>query len=312
MNEDNIGVADTGSTGSDTNTNVGTEDWFGDLADVATPLEAQAQVDPFIQGEEETQEAPPEPEYQSQPEPEPINDVDAGRYQYWQSQADKIARERDLLMQQLAEYQQVKPVLEYLNTNPELVQYIEQHYRTRTGLDEQGLKIPEKPQKPANYNLMDLADPNSETSKYHKALEEYQLALTEYMVKKDEMREKAIIEQQQRAIQERQAYERKVQEYTAVAEHVMRKGFDEEMTKEFLHWVTDDRNVTLDNLVYAFLATKQGGINNINRQKAISSMRQEQARNVPPPVGIYGGTGNNEVDVDEVFGKTLLEISKKY
>lgn len=102
---------------------------------------------------------------------------DPQRMQFWQSKADKYKSELDSLRSQ-------EPVLKYLSENPEKASQVYDVLLDKgssNNVTEAQPARPDRPQKPASYNVEDaIGDPTSDSYKYKQAMEDFQMKLIEY------------------------------------------------------------------------------------------------------------------------------------
>lgn len=198
---------------------------------------------------------------------------DPQRMQFWQSRADKYKAELEALKSQ-------EPVLKYLSENPDKASKVYDVLLDK-GSSQQVVdnapSRPERPQKPANYNVEDaIADPTSDSYKYKQSMEEFQIQLIEYQDELTSYNEKkqhaeqtksAQIQQQQRALQ------------SAVQEAVYVHGLDMKDAQEFVSWAQNP-NYGMDTLIQVYKAQK--GANFAAQNKAQTINQRVQA--VVPPV----------------------------
>ena len=107
--------------------------------------------------------------------------ADPSRFEYWQSQADKVKGELSATQQELAYYRE--QAMQSAQQSPSNGQPVEQAQET-------SLKPPVKPEKPVNYNEVDAYnDPESASFKFRMQKEQYQDDYLSYMETKDANRE---------------------------------------------------------------------------------------------------------------------------
>ena len=174
----------------------------------------------------EQPEVPVEPEIaaqQEQPgveEPSvevPSEDNDQVRFQYWQSQADKMRNERDQLQQQfnhIATQQAAQPQ-QQAEVEPEI----------------ELPAPPEKPKRPYNFSMDEaMTDPNSESAKYSREeqswrddMDDYKNMQFEYQMAMLQDERDQMQQQRQQDIQRQQAEQQQTEQLTEVRSQVMDK-----------------------------------------------------------------------------------------
>ena len=229
-----------------------------------------------------------------QPVSEEINQQtsnDEKRYQYWQSQADKLKNENQNLKTQINhQYQQSSAPMQ-------------ESYEQSSGVDEFP-PPPEKPQRPTHFNREEAySDPSSESARYLDSVENWRDDISEYntlktqydnaiVQEKFETMEAERIENAKRA----QVHQQQTQQVNAVKDHVMgHHGMSEPEAQDFLQRMSDPRSLNVDNLVQLY-RMQQGAP--VQTQQApvqpSDNFRQVQnAQQVPSPMGVMPSGQNN-------------------
>ena len=253
-------------------------------------------------------EQPAPVEYQQQAEPAPLDNLshetpakeDPRRFEYWQSQADRMRGENENLQQEiygikqyLAEREQQTPS----NTAP-------QGSPVPTGNPETALQAPVQPTKPSNYNEVDaFNDPNSASFQYRNEMDSYRDDVTTYMLQKDQLREKQRMVQmarQQDHMVNQQAYNHATNNY----------GWDAERANDFVKWARDPKNVTVDHLAKLYELEKRG-ISPRAENKRQEMMAQQQRAQVPRTAQVAPSKPVPQFNDEDLFNQALLQHSSK-
>lgn len=221
---------------------------------------------------------------------------DESRYQYWQSEYDKMRVKYGDAEDKYNRINQYQPIVEYLSANPNIVEMIDNQLN-------QGTRKPEAPQRPNTYDAVDaVTNPSSESFKYRQMLDEYRDNMGQYLETKY-----AAIEE--RETQDRAAYEQRQQENNQRREiHsylTQKHGMQEPEVIDFVNMMSSEESTSPENLVkyYKFL----------KGQNALP--QQEQPRrgfgSTLPPLGVMGGQGSPTTSDDEMFSQSFLPANKR-
>ena len=246
----------------------------------------------FTSGNEGSEEvAAPETGQPAQETIKPVvdNNNDETRYQYWQSQADKLKSENAKLKESMAQQTQAPvqpqaPVQEQVEEFP---------------------APPEKPQRPRNFSREDAyADPNSESARYLDDHDQWRDNMTEYNALKTQYDNAVLQERFDKIEQEKvdnakraEAYRVQQQQTNEVKDYVTgHYGFSQEQANDFVQKMSNPESLTVDNLVKLYQLTESGSINNQSPTQPSDSFKQVQnAQQVPSPMGVMpSGNANND------------------
>lgn len=256
----------------------GPDDFSGNLPSVFTEdgytnERPKPQIVPEGQ-EQAAAQAPPQEPY------DPRNDPK--RMEYHQSRADRYRN----TLQQVEPY---IPIVEYLQNDPEALQYLEARAMQRQGAP-QGMPMqpvsapvpeaPKLPEKPATYNLAEALTPGTESFKYREDLERYQLQKLDYMEKVIQDRE-AKQQQQLAEFQRQQNVEKALNGVRTTLAAKYQAPPD--LIEEFIQYGTDPRNVALDNLWQLFMIRKQSTAPQGQGQRVQQDRNARQRIPVPTP-----------------------------
>jgi hypothetical protein len=247
-------------------------------------------------------------EYQQQAEPAPLDNLsheapakeDPRRFEYWQSQADRMRGENQMLKQEIGDiksYLQSREQQSPSNAAP-------QGSPVPTGNPESGLKAPVQPTKPSNYNEVDaFNDPNSASFQYRNEVDKYRDDVTTYMLKKDQVREKmqinAMRKQQENMINQ-QAHTHAVNNY----------GWSPEQANDFIEWSRNPQNVTVDHLAKIYEMSKRG-VNPQAQMKRQEMLKQQERAQVPRTTQVTPAPAPPRMSVEQAFSADLLSHSTK-
>lgn len=226
---------------------------------------------------------------------------DPSRFEHWQSVADQYKNQ----LNELAPY---VPLIQYINSNPQVMQTIEQQMMggnpqrdaapaTPPPAPAPGLKIPEKPERPANYDpVAAYQDPTSDSWKFRDSMERYRDELQEYQVRKIEQAEKQEAERQQRAKVEQM---RKMQMAQVQATVQTRYGLSQAEAIDFVQWMSNDDNVTPDALVHLYKIVR-------GKQSATPQRSQGGVPMGPVSPGVGGGHTEMPLNEEDEFSKDAI------
>ena len=260
---------------------------FGNINEGSDSVESA-----FTSGNEGSEEvAAPETGQPAQETTKPVvdNNNDETRYQYWQSQADKLKSENAKLKESMAQQTQA-PVQPQAPAQEQVEEFP---------------APPEKPQRPRNFSREDAyADPNSESARYLDEHDQWRDNMTEYNALKTQYDNALLQERFDKIEQERvnnakraEAYRVQQQQTNEVKDYVTgHYGFSQEQANDFVQKMSNPESLTVDNLVKLYQLTESGSINNQSPTQPSDSFKQVQnAQQVPSPMGVMpSGNANND------------------
>jgi len=249
----------------------------------------------------------------------PADANDKQRYQYWQSQHDKLKAKHE---QELA---QMKQQVEQMQTQFQQMQQggqQQQPARKEPTLEEQiqsaqaslsELQAPQVPQKPQNFNSADAyTDPDSESFQYQRRMEQYQQERMEFLEKRGELKEKIydlnlkrVEEPAQEAIRTQQ-----LSRQEKVLFDTLQNNFklSQAEATEFVQTMSDPKSLSLDNLVnfYRFQKGMASPSAPKPKQDGKPNRRPSPVAAPPPIKSGSGSTGTDSPDDHDSFSKGLL------
>ena len=269
----------------------------------------------FTSEEQASNEAVGTPEGQETPAGDGINventqaKNDERRFQYWQSEADKVKNENEQLkmqMQQMAQMQQAQPA-------PAQEQPVEEFPPP-----------PEKPEAPAGFNRAEaMEDPRSPSAQYLNKLDNWRDDITEYNALKNQydtaiLREKFESQEKQRQdeIQRAQAYQQQQTQMNEVYQRVQGEhGLTPEEAGEFMQTMSRPESLTIDNLVQLYRLQKGSGQPVAQTPPPGPSdtfNQQSRAQAVPSPMGVLPAQQNEStVSAEDQIMDSMISGYKK-
>ena len=229
---------------------------------------------------------------------------DPSRHEYWQSQHDKVASERDALKEHNQNLQQLD---QYIRANPQVLDNIESlsngqpQGQPQQANQEASLQKPTRPQKPSSYNEVDaFNDPDSESFKFRVAKDQYQDSMLDYYENVEEARTL----QMQRAQQEQMAYQ---QQQSAYSHAQSSWGFDANEARDFVQWAENPNNITLDALGRLYRLAKAPTQQQSEVETKVRQMeKQEERLQAPPTTTVQPGKSAPTLSEQDVFNQGLL------
>ena len=249
--------------------------------------------------------APPTQPVEESPEPvqetAPINKEDQKRFEYWQSQHDKVLSENQAMRQELQQAAQ------YIQQTQAQAQQTQLSNGQPTGVQNQepSLQKPVRPQKPHTYNEVDaFNDPESESFKYRQSLDEYRDGVIDYYDRRDQVMEQEVTRQQQQFQQQRNDVEAR--------QYMMNNvGWDEQKTAGFMEWARNPQNVTFEHLAKIYEQQIAPTPEQVARQEKVEEMQNMQQRmQVPRTTAVTTGTTPPPQSDEQMFSADLLARGK--
>ena len=204
------------------------------------------------------------------------------RYQYWQSQADKLKNERDQLQAQF----------NTLATQ----QAPQQQQEAQVEPEPEFPDPPEKPARPYNFNMDEaMSDPQSESAKFVRneqtwrdEMDDYKTMQFDYQMAMLQDERDQMQQQRQEDIQRVQYEQQQTNELNEVRTQVMDKfKVDSQTAEDFVNVMSDPGSISLDNLWRLYAADK--GLSSPAPQVATPSGEFQQvkrAQQVPASMGV--------------------------
>ena len=274
----------------------------GDKGSVAEAFDDAEQVEQAI--------AEPESVPAVEPSVEVTPDNDEVRYQYWQSQADKMRNERDQLQQQ---FNQVATQQATQEVQPEPEVEAEPDFPAP----------PEKPQKPYNFSMDEaIADSSSESAKFVQAeqgwrdeMDEYKNLQFEYQMAMMQDEREKLRTDRQADIQRRDAETKQAEQLNGIRSQVMDQyKVDSQVADDFVRVMSDPSSISLDNLWKIYASDKGYSSPQTPANKPSGEFQQvKRAQQIPPSMGVMPSqTGQNEDSIeDKIIDSMITDYNKQ-
>jgi len=237
-------------------------------------------------------------------------DNDEVRYQYWQSQADKMKNERDQLQQQ---FNQLATQQTPAQTEPDPVEEPEPDFPDP----------PEKPQKPYSFSMDEaLSDPSSESAKFVQSeqtwrdqMDEYKNLQFEYQLAMMQDEREKLRTDRQADIQRREAEQKQAEQMNGVKQQVMNQyKVDSQVADDFVRVMSDPSSINLDNLWKLYASDKgYGSPQQPVNQPSGEFQQVKRAQQVPASMGVMPSqTRQNEGSVeDKIIDSMTADYDKQ-
>ena len=244
--------------------------------------------------QEEEQQAQEVEQIIEEPSQQP-QDNDQVRYQYWQSEADKLKNQNEVLMQQLQQQQQ-------------MVQPQQQEQIAEPEPEIEMPEPPEKPVRPYNFSMDEaLSDPQSESAKFVRQeqswrdeMDDYKNMQFEYQMAMLEDERTKMADERQANIQRQQAEQQQAQQLQTVRQQVMDNyKVDATTAEDFVRVMSDPGSLSLDNL-WKLYSTDKGIATQTQAPAPSADFQQVQrAQQVPSSMGVMPSQNRQTKDSSE-------------
>lgn len=240
---------------------------------------------------------------------QPQGENDEVRYQYWQSQADKLKNERDQLQSQfntLATQQAPQP----------------QQQEPEADVEPEFPAPPEKPAKPYNFSMDEaMADSQSESARFvqqetswRDEMDEYKNLQFEYQMAMMKEERDNIKQERQNDIQRREAEIARETQKNDVKSQIMNQfKVDSNTAEDFVRVMSDPNSISLDNLWKLYSTDK--GISTPQKLATPSAefKQVQRAQQVPPSMGVMPSQNRqNQGSVeDSVMDSMITDFNKQ-
>ena len=232
------------------------------------------------------------------------------RYQYWQSQADKLRNERDQLQQQFNQVATQK-VTQETQEEPEVE------------AEPDFPAPPEKPQRPYNFSMDEaMSDPSSESAKFVQTeqgwrdqMDEYKNLQFEYQMAMMQDERDKIRQERQTDIQRRDAETKQVEQLNGIKGQVMDQfKVDSQVADDFVRVMSDPSSISLDNLWKIYASDK--GYSSPQRpvnQPSGEFKQVKRAQQIPASMGVMPSqTRQNEDSIeDKIIDSMISDYDKQ-
>ena len=219
---------------------------------------------------------------------------DPSRFEYWQSQADKVKGELTQTQQDLAYFreqamqsqQQTPPNGQ---PNGQLVQ-------------QDSLQSPVKPEKPVNYNEVEAYnDPESASFKFRLNKEKYNDDYITFIEDRETKREHEYAERYQQAMVEQESNNLRTNAYSHV---VSSYGWAPDQARNFVEWASNPNNVTVDHL--AKLYQMKDAPNAQVEQRKGQIIKEREIGSMPRTASVETGKTESPMNDEDMFNAGML------
>ena len=240
---------------------------------------------------------------------QPQGNNDEVRYQYWQSQADKLKNERDALQSQfntLATQQAPQPQQQEPESEPE----------------PEFPAPPEKPAKPYNFSMDEaMSDSQSESARFvqeeqswREEMDEYKNLQFDYQMAMMQEERDNMKQERQNDIQRREAeIAQKTQLDNVKGEIMNQYKVDSNTAEDFVRVMSDPQSLSLDNLWKLYSADKGISTPNTTATPSAEFQQVKRAQQVPPSMGVMPSQNRqNQGSIeDSVMDSMITDFNKQ-
>ena len=221
---------------------------------------------------------------------------DPSRFEYWQSQADKVKGELSQTQKELAYYrEQAMQQQQPPNGQPNGQQ-----------VQENSLQPPVKPEKPVNYNEVDAYnDPESVSFKYRLEKERFNDEYIGYIEKREENREREYAERYQKAMIEQETTNLRNNAYSHA---VNSYGWSPDQARGFVDWASNPNNVTIDHL--AKLYQMKDAPNAQVQQRKDAIIKEREIVSMPRTASVETGKSEPPMNDEDIFNAGLMSLKR--
>ena len=223
--------------------------------------------------------------------------ADPSRFEYWQSQADKVKGELSATQQELSYYRE--QAIQGAQQSPSNGQPVEQAQET-------SLKPPVKPEKPVNYNEVDAYnDPESASFKFRLQKEQYQDDYISFIEKREQTRETEYARKYQQAMLEQEANSLRNNAYNHA---ISNYGWDQARANDFVQWASNPANVTVDHLAKLFQMKDAPNAQVEQRKNQVIKEREIAA--MPRSAAVETGKTEPPMTDEDLFNAGLMALKR--
>jgi|TARA_R110000824_G_scaffold111129_3_gene259417 hypothetical protein len=264
----------------------------------------------FQQTEEEDVNSTIQPKEEPSVHVQPQGENDEVRYQYWQSQADKLKNERDQLQQQF----------NTLATQPPQPQ--ESQKEPEPEPEPEFPAPPEKPAKPYNFSMDEaISDSQSESAQFvqqeqswRDEMDEYKNLQFEYQIAMMKDERDSLQQERQDDIKRRESEQAQIEQMDNLKGQIMNQyNVDTQTAEDFVRVMSDPQSLSLDNLWKLYSTDK--GISTPQQVGRPSAEFQQvkRAQQIPASMGVMPSQNRqNQGSVeDTVMDSMITDFNKQ-
>ena len=221
---------------------------------------------------------------------------DPSRFEYWQSQADKVKGELNQTQQELAYFRDQAMAVQQQQTPPNGQPNGQQM------VQQDSLQPPVKPEKPVNYNEVDAYnDPESASFKYRLGKEKYNDDYITFIEDREVKREREYAGRYQQAMIEQEANNLRSSAYSHV---VSSYNWTPTQANDFVKWASDPGNVTVDHL--AKLYSMKDAPNAQVQQRKNQVIKEREIASMPRTAAVETGKSESPMSDEDIFNAGML------
>ena len=222
---------------------------------------------------------------------------DPSRFEYWQSQADKVKGELSATQQELTYYRE--QAMQSQQQSPSNGQRVEQAQDT-------SLKAPVKPEKPVNYNEVDAYnEPESASFKFRLQKEQYQDNYISFIEEREDHREKEYAVKYQQSMVEQEANSLRSNAYNHV---VSNYSWNQARANDFVKWASNPANVSIDHL--AKLYQMKDAPNAQVQQRKEQIIKERTISSMPRTASVETGRSESPMNDEDMFNAGLMSLKR--
>ena len=229
-------------------------------------------------------------------------------FQYWQSQADKRAKELEEVKVRYQALEDIAPIARYIRENPQVLNSVESSLSADNSQETLPTensaslaKKPERPSKPANYDPIEAtSDTESESFKYRESMEAFRDEMMDYYESRERTRE---VEVQKR--QEQIAQQNYMENVRSQLSNVY--GFDTNESEAFIQDMSRPESLSLENLVTVWKLKNKPTEQQIKAPQKVRQMQsQKEKLAVKQPVGVAPSQGQVAKGVEDQLMDAMI------
>ena len=245
---------------------------------------------------------------------EPQNNEEV-RYQYWQSEADKVKNENDRLKQTVE-------ILQDTLKNPNLSQAEVQSEELEPE-PEPFRDSPEKPQRPAGFNRAEaIDDPNSASAQYLDSIDQYRDSMDTWNSERVEheanllRQERESMMESQRKQQEAYEAEQSNAEQMSTISNQLKQNYNanDDEIQDFVQKMSSPESLSVENL-WKLYKMEQGQVPAQQVSQPSPTFNQVQrAQSVPQPMGVQSSANmaqNSKSAEDIIMDDLITDFKSK-
>ena len=229
-------------------------------------------------------------------------------FQYWQSQADKRAKELEEVKTRYQDLEDIAPIARYIRENPQVLNSVESSLsanKPQENLQQENsqdlAKKPERPSKPANYDPIEAtSDTESDSFRYREAMESFRDEMMDFYESRERTREYEVQKRQEQVAQ--QNYMENVRSQLSNV-----YGFDTSESEAFIQDMSRPESLSLENLVTVWKLKNKPTEQQIKAPQKVKQMQSQREKlAVKQPVGVAPSQGQVAKGVEDQLMDAMI------